>query len=83
MTLSIIIVSYQTKKLISQCLKWLYVYRPAGEFEVIVVDNASSDGTADMIVKDFPQVRLFRMTENLGYPKGNNFYCFLTPTSPY
>jgi N-acetylglucosaminyl-diphospho-decaprenol L-rhamnosyltransferase len=40
--------------------------------EVIVVDNASHDGSADMVERDFPQVRLVRSTENLGFARATN-----------
>jgi GT2 family glycosyltransferase len=42
------------------------------ELEVIVVDNASSDGSADMVERDFPGVKLVRSSQNLGFPGGNN-----------
>ncbi len=41
-------------------------------FEVFVVDNASSDGTADMVQNEFPQVNLIKNTANLGFAKANN-----------
>ena len=40
--------------------------------EVVIVDNASQDGTADMVARDFPQVRLIRSHRNLGCPSGRN-----------
>lgn len=42
-------------------------------FEVLVVDNHSHDGSADMVEQDFPWVRLFRMDQNLGFTGGHNF----------
>ena len=45
---------------------------PRRSMEVIVVDNASTDGTAEMIEARFPYVKLIRSSENLGFAKGNN-----------
>ncbi|OGL87404.1 hypothetical protein A3I40_00180 [Candidatus Uhrbacteria bacterium RIFCSPLOWO2_02_FULL_48_12] len=72
MTLSIIIVSYQTKKLLRQCLKGVYCHPPNADFEVMVVDNGSDDGTSAMVREEFPQVRLITLSRNLGYAKGSN-----------
>ena len=67
-TFSIIIVTYNSSKLITPCLDSLYhtegIVLP---FEVIVVDNASSDGTVEMIGKKFQQVRIIENKENKGY----------------
>lgn len=68
-TLSVIIVSYNTRELLRLCLA--SVLR-AGPTEAIVVDNASSDGSAQMVQADFPQVRLIASKQNLGFVRGNN-----------
>lgn len=71
--LSIIILSWNTKALLKQCLKSLErESKKAGEQEVIVVDNGSSDSSPQMVKKEFPQVKLIRNEENLGFAKGNN-----------
>ena len=67
MDLSIIILSFNTKKLLQECLKAL-----RNDDEVIVVDNASSDGSAEMVKKDFPKVKLIKNKKNLGFAKANN-----------
>jgi len=72
MKISIIINNYKTKGLLKQCLKGVYMYPPSVEFEVIVVDNNSGDGSVEMVREKFPQVRLIASKENLGHHKGNN-----------
>jgi len=64
--LSIIIVNYKTKALLKQCLDSIFNY------EIIVVDNDSRDGSAEMVEKEFPKVELIKNKENLGFAKGNN-----------
>ena len=70
--LSIIIPSFNTKKLLYNCLKSIFSQTKKIKFEVIVVDNASVDGSVQMIKKEFPQVKLIRNKKNLGYAKANN-----------
>lgn len=70
--LSVVIVNWNARHLLAQCLASVYAYPPEGEFEVFVVDNASSDGSADMVRREFPQVRLIQNTENVGFARANN-----------
>ncbi len=72
MDLSIIIVSYNTKSDLKNCLKSIYKFTTDLRFEVIVIDNNSQDGSPDLIKKNFPQVKLVRSRDNLGFGKGNN-----------
>ncbi len=72
MTLSIIILNFRTKNLLRECLRGIRIVKPALAFEVIVVDNASGDGSAEMVIAEFPEVRLIRAERNLGYAGGNN-----------
>lgn len=72
MDLSILIVSYNTRDLTRRCLQSIRDARPAAEYEVIAVDNASADGSADMIEREFTDVRLIRSPENVGFAAGNN-----------
>lgn len=72
MDLSIIIVSWNTCNLLAQCLDSIYAYPSHYEFEVWVVDNASSDGTVGMVRNRFPQVRLIENHANLGFARANN-----------
>lgn len=72
MNLSIVVVSWNTCELLASCLR--SVYETAGDlaFEVFVVDNASTDGSAEMVLGQFPQVRLITNRQNLGFARANN-----------
>lgn len=70
--LSIIIVSWNVRELLKECLASIYKYTTDITFEVFVVDNASSDGSAEMVCESFPQVNLIRNKLNLGFAKANN-----------
>lgn len=72
--LSIIIVSYNTKSLLDKCLKSVYQSLTKGTFsyELIVVDNASTDDSQRMIEKKYPQVHLLKNTSNVGFGRANN-----------
>lgn len=72
MDLSIIIVNWNTRDLLVQCLESVYAHSPNGEFEVFVVDNASTDGSAQMVRERFPQVQLIENGENIGFARANN-----------
>ncbi len=69
---SIVIVSFNTRELTRKCLKSVAAYAADIAHEVIVVDNASQDGSGDMVETEFPRVRLIRMPENRGFAGGNN-----------
>lgn len=70
MTVSIIILSYNTKKLLIECLTALPLKRK--DIEVIVVDNGSTDGSAEAVARRFPGVYLIRNLVNTGFSAGNN-----------
>ncbi|MDP6803492.1 MAG: glycosyltransferase [Gemmatimonadota bacterium] len=69
---SVVIVSYNSKTDLNPCLRALEDPGNGSVREVIVVDNASDDGTPDMVESHFPGVRLIRHAENLGYSRGVN-----------
>jgi GT2 family glycosyltransferase len=69
---SIIIVNWNTINLLRQCLASVYQETRGVGFEVIVIDNASSDGSAEMAGKEFPEATLIVNTENLGFAAANN-----------
>lgn len=70
--ISVIIVSFNTRELILACLRSVFAGRGAGETEVIVVDNASNDGSRDAIRKEFPGVKIIENRRNLGFSAANN-----------
>ena len=72
MDVSVIIVSYNSASVLRPCLEALSRQEYSGETEVIVVDNASSDGAPDMVRENFPWVQLIAGSENVGYSKGVN-----------
>lgn len=70
--LSIIIVNYNTRDLLRDCLTSIFCSSGIFTFEVNVVDNASSDGSADMVRTKFPQVNLISSEVNGGFAFANN-----------
>ena len=72
MELSIIIVSWNVKDKLQENLKALFSSKVNFPFEVFVVDNASSDKSAEMVAINFPQVKLISNSENFGFARANN-----------
>jgi GT2 family glycosyltransferase len=70
--LSIVIVSYNTKDLLRECLQTVHHETTGLAAEVLLVDNNSVDGSAAMVETEFPQVKLIRSTINLGFAGANN-----------
>jgi N-acetylglucosaminyl-diphospho-decaprenol L-rhamnosyltransferase len=70
--LGIVIVNYNTRDLLQTCLKTVYASEGSFTYEVCVVDNNSDDGSAEMVLAEFPQARLIANSENRGYPAANN-----------
>jgi GT2 family glycosyltransferase len=71
-TLSIIIATYNARDLLVDCLKSIYGNPPSDSYEIIVVDDASADGTSETIRANFPQVGLLRNEINGHYASANN-----------
>jgi GT2 family glycosyltransferase len=69
---SIVIVSFNTRDVTRQCLEHVRKHAAAVRHEVLVVDNASVDGSADMVAAEFPEVHLIRSDDNRGFAGGNN-----------
>jgi len=72
MDLSIIIVNWKVRELLDRCLDSIFSHLKGRDFEVIVVDNASKDGSVEMIKRKFPQVKLITNDENYGFAKACN-----------
>jgi GT2 family glycosyltransferase len=69
---SVVIVSFNTRDILRSCLGSLEQAAGGRDIEIIVVDNASRDGSADMVAAEFPAVTLVRSPLNLGFAAGNN-----------
>ncbi|MCY3668810.1 MAG: glycosyltransferase [Gemmatimonadetes bacterium] len=72
MRLSVVFLSYNTRDLTRQALSSVLAAVEGLEVEIFVVDNASADGSADMVAEEFPQVKLIRNAANVGFAAGNN-----------
>ncbi|MDD5290919.1 MAG: glycosyltransferase family 2 protein [Patescibacteria group bacterium] len=72
MDLSIIIVSWNVREKLRQNLEALQKSQGDLEYEIFVVDNNSNDGSAEMVSKEFPEVKLIANDSNLGFAKANN-----------
>jgi GT2 family glycosyltransferase len=72
MKLSIIIVSWNTSDLLAKCLASIYSHPPGCQFEVLIVDNNSTDNSVEMVRQQFPQVILFPNKHNIGFAPANN-----------
>ena len=69
---SVIIVNYNTKELIYNCIKSIQNNTRNINYEIIVVDNDSKDGSNELIQREFPEVKLVKNGYNLGFGKANN-----------
>jgi N-acetylglucosaminyl-diphospho-decaprenol L-rhamnosyltransferase len=72
MDLSIIIINWNSRDFLRDCLQSIQQSAPAFHFETIVIDNASFDGSAEMVQREFPVVRYIQSNDNLGFSRGNN-----------
>jgi GT2 family glycosyltransferase len=72
MLVSVIIVNYNARHFTEQCLCSVFAAIEQNDIEVIVVDNASQDGSADFLEANFPSIKLIRSEANLGFGKANN-----------
>jgi GT2 family glycosyltransferase len=70
--LSIVIVSWNTRDILRDCLTSIFEKTSSLAFEVVVVDNASADGSAEMLREHFPQVRVIANRSNVGFAKACN-----------
>jgi hypothetical protein len=72
MDISIVIVNWNTRELLLDCLASLYATVRALRFEVFLVDNASSDGSVEAVQGQYPQVEIIQNEKNLGFAAANN-----------
>lgn len=72
MKLSICLINWNTRDLLRACLRSIERNPPSVPYEVIVVENASTDGSAKMVREEFPEVILIENEQNIGYAAGNN-----------
>lgn len=70
--LTVLVISYNTRDLTLKALQTLYETTRSLRFDVIVYDNASSDGSAEAIAKAFPQALLIAADKNIGFARANN-----------
>lgn len=71
-SISIVIVTWNCKKFVAECLDSLANHRKDPQVEIIVVDNASKDGTPQLVCESYPEVVLIQSNENLGFARANN-----------
>ena len=72
MTLSIIIVNYNVKYFLEQCLKSVELCSKKIKKEIFIVDNNSQDGSCEMVKRKFPKYTLIENKKNIGFSKANN-----------
>ncbi|PKQ70831.1 glycosyltransferase family 2 protein [Raineya orbicola] len=70
--LSIIIINYNTFSLTCKCIESILQYTQEVSYEIILVDNASTECSPDKFLELFPQITLIKSPENVGFAKGNN-----------
>ncbi|NMC92000.1 MAG: glycosyltransferase family 2 protein [Smithella sp.] len=72
MDISFIIVNWNTRDLLRGCLDSIAITVKIPTYEIIVVDNASSDGSTDMLAREYPSVQVIANAENRGFGAANN-----------
>jgi len=72
MQLSIVIINWNDKKVLSGCLESIYKQTNKIDFEVIISDNGSTDDSLQFVKKNYPQALIIENNDNLGFAKGNN-----------
>jgi GT2 family glycosyltransferase len=80
--MDVVVVSFRCEPMLRECLESLRRFPASSEMAVHVVDNASKDGTAEMVAREFPEVNLTASDENLGFGAANNLV-IRASTAPY
>src|SRR6202046_1060966 len=70
--ISIIVVSYNTREMTLECLRSVVAETRLTDYELLVVDNASSDGSAAAMSPEYPDFELIALEENIGFARANN-----------
>jgi GT2 family glycosyltransferase len=83
MTVSVLIVSWNARDYLRSCLQSIRRARPSCLHEIIVVDNASTDGSPEMVTRCFPEAKLVRAGANLGFARANNLAMSLATGSAF
>jgi len=71
-SVSIILVNYNGFEVLPDCLSSIEKFIHSPNHEIILVDNASTDGSLELVAEKYPQIRLIRQSKNLGFGAGNN-----------
>src|SRR2546423_12774260 len=72
MQLTIVIMCWNDLKVLPACLKSIYEQTKETQFEVIISDNGSTDGSLDFVRQNYPTARIVENNANLGFARGNN-----------
>jgi N-acetylglucosaminyl-diphospho-decaprenol L-rhamnosyltransferase len=72
MNVSVIIINWNSREYLKECLQSLIRHTKEITYEILVLDNASFDGSAEMIAAEYPQVNFIQVRKNLGFAAGNN-----------
>lgn len=72
MDISIIIVNWNTREFLADCIASIYASPPDGEFDIWIVDNSSIDGSTELIKETYPEINLIENQENIGFARANN-----------
>ncbi|MDI6807394.1 MAG: glycosyltransferase [Candidatus Eisenbacteria bacterium] len=81
MELSIVVVNYETPELLRNCLASILDYPPSSEYELLVIDNSRTHGSAALVRKEFPSAKLISNPANIGYGRAINQAIGLTDSS--
>jgi N-acetylglucosaminyl-diphospho-decaprenol L-rhamnosyltransferase len=81
-TVAVIVVNWNTRELLAQCLESIQATSGGVDIETVVVDNASTDGSAEMVGASFPAVRVIKNPDNRGFARANN-QAIAATTAPY
>ena len=70
--LSVIIINWNSVSYLQNCLSSLFKNTAIDDLEIIVVDNASYDGSSELIKRQFPKIKFIQLDDNIGFARANN-----------